>query len=565
MELYSRTLISNLPYIKQSKEEKITMSRNRFSKSFAIIITLALTLAISSSGMQQEQFVAKGSKIFSPDPGITITTTTNQQSYLLRQQVEVEGSIKQDGSPTSDLVVVVQINNRLDAPLVFRTLQIGNPNQTWPINITSLFLTNATNYPINTVKTNTEIRAGITLYNWQSTARSVFATFTVFDANMVPLATRTWNGTIDPLSSITSKYPIEIPNWACSGKALIIGNAFSKEPMDGGIALSLEKTAYFCMSRIQQGMLQYPTLPPPPPQTTPGVYSSNITLSPDPLSGQYQVYVLGQASPTTISSASTTFSVQDSTGYPPAASFVYWPTKPYVNMTTNFDASSSSPEGFNDTITKYEWDFGDGTPKINTTSYTTTHTYQQNNTFLVTLNVTDNEGLWSTTTKPITILPEFGPKANFTWIPKTATINETITFDASNSTTGWSKTTGQFSPIATYTWNFSDGTGNTTVTTPQINHNYTQPGNYTVILTVTDKVGRYDTISANIEVLNATVKSYDINGDGVIDGGDLIIVAFAYGSYPGHPKWNPIADINHDNVVDGSDMLPVARHFGEDP
>jgi parallel beta-helix repeat protein len=55
----------------------------------------------------------------------------------------------------------------------------------------------------------------------------------------------------------------------------------------------------------------------------------------------------------------------------------------------------------------------------------------------------------------------------------------------------------------------------------------------------------------------------DINHDLKIDGKDIAIVAKAYGSYPDHPRWNPIADVNNDNKIDGKDIAPVAKYFGE--
>jgi len=56
---------------------------------------------------------------------------------------------------------------------------------------------------------------------------------------------------------------------------------------------------------------------------------------------------------------------------------------------------------------------------------------------------------------------------------------------------------------------------------------------------------------------------YDINNDGVVDMLDISIAAYAFGSYPGHPRWNPLADVNHDNYVDMVDLSLIARHFGE--
>jgi PKD repeat protein len=257
--------------------------------------------------------------------------------------------------------------------------------------------------------------------------------------------------------------------------------------------------------------------------------------------------------------------VQSSEGYPPNASFFYWPVKPYENMTVTFDASSSTPESFNDTITEYMWDFGDGTPKITETDPTITHAYLQASTFAVVLNVTDSQNLWSTTSKPITIRPEFGPTANFTWTPLRPMINETTTFDASKSIQGWSKTAGGLSPITSYAWNFADGTGNVTVAIPTIDHNFTLTGNYTVALTVTDAVNRKNTASATVQVLNKTIKAYDFNGDGIIDMKDVRRVAKAFGATPGSPNWDPVVDTNGDGVIDMKDIRPVAKNFGKDP
>jgi PKD repeat protein len=562
LELYSRRLIRCLPKHLIEGEKKLKLEKARlklFTMAFFTIVIISFTPA------SMLLFAPLSEDGEASLPMLSITAKASQSSYLLRQKVDVSGNITLDGSPASNLSVIVLIKNPVNIGMVYRTLQIGNPTETWYLTITDLFLTDTNGNAINTVKPGTQVKCGMTLYNGQLTTRDAFATFTIFDANNVPLATKTWSGTLNPHQYAGPIYPISIPSWACSGKALIVGNVYTQEPEDGGIALSPEKTTYYCISRLQQGLLEYPSLPPPPPQTTPGFYSVQMGLSPEPMAGSYVVNAVGQVNPMIKASALTVFTVQNSAGYPPQASFIYWPTQPYVNMTANFDASSSTPEGFNDSITEYEWDFGDGTPRITETDPTITHAYMQGSTFIVTLNVTDNEGLWSTTSKPITILPEYGPKANFTWVPKPTRVNATTTFDASQSTIGWSKTAGEFSPIVSYAWNFSDGSGIITVPNPTINHNFTQPGNYSVTMTVTDRAGRSDAASATVQVQNITAKAYDINGDGKIDGLDLIIVAHAYGSIPGKPFWDPRADINGDGKVDGSDLILVARHYGEDP
>jgi hypothetical protein len=54
----------------------------------------------------------------------------------------------------------------------------------------------------------------------------------------------------------------------------------------------------------------------------------------------------------------------------------------------------------------------------------------------------------------------------------------------------------------------------------------------------------------------------DLNNDGVVNMDDLFIAALAFGSYPGHSRWNPVADLNQDDQVDMKDMAMIAKRFG---
>ena len=79
-------------------------------------------------------------------------------------------------------------------------------------------------------------------------------------------------------------------------------------------------------------------------------------------------------------------------------------------------------------------------------------------------------------------------------------------------------------------------------------------------------------ISSNItEIVFETHNGYvtvtkligDLNNDGEVDMKDIAIAAMAFGSYPGHPRWNLIVDINQDNHVDMRDIALIARNFGK--
>jgi len=54
----------------------------------------------------------------------------------------------------------------------------------------------------------------------------------------------------------------------------------------------------------------------------------------------------------------------------------------------------------------------------------------------------------------------------------------------------------------------------------------------------------------------------DVNGDRKVDMVDLYLVAKAFGSYPGHYRWDPGADVNRDNQIDMVDLYLVSKNFG---
>jgi parallel beta-helix repeat protein len=55
----------------------------------------------------------------------------------------------------------------------------------------------------------------------------------------------------------------------------------------------------------------------------------------------------------------------------------------------------------------------------------------------------------------------------------------------------------------------------------------------------------------------------DINGDRKVDGKDVALTIKHYGSYPGHPKYNPNVDINCDGKIDGKDVALTIKHYGQ--
>jgi hypothetical protein len=84
----------------------------------------------------------------------------------------------------------------------------------------------------------------------------------------------------------------------------------------------------------------------------------------------------------------------------PTASFTVTPASPTHGVSATFDGSASgTPNG---SITKWSWNFGDGTSAA-TTIPTVNHTYATTGTKTAKLTVTDSAGLSGTTSKKITI------------------------------------------------------------------------------------------------------------------------------------------------------------------
>jgi hypothetical protein len=87
-------------------------------------------------------------------------------------------------------------------------------------------------------------------------------------------------------------------------------------------------------------------------------------------------------------------------------------------------------------------------------------------------------------------------------------------------------------------------------------------GNYTVSVAAGYK-GLWEFFPATNTTKFEVKLQGDINDDGKVDITDLVLLIKAFGSYPGHPKWNINADINDDGKVDITDLVILIKHFGE--
>lgn len=91
----------------------------------------------------------------------------------------------------------------------------------------------------------------------------------------------------------------------------------------------------------------------------------------------------------------------------------------------------------------------------------------------------------------------------------------------------------------------------------------TEYQNYTISAYVHPVPGEVDTDDNTFtDGIVLVVHVGDVNGDGKVRIDDILTIAQAFGSEPGHPRWDPNCDINCDDKVRVDDILVTALEFG---
>jgi len=165
-----------------------------------------------------------------------------------------------------------------------------------------------------------------------------------------------------------------------------------------------------------------------------------------------------------------------------------------------FNAGGSSDDG---TIANYTWTFGDGNTTT-TADAVIDHTYPDGGSYDVALTVTDDFGATDTATGTVEINDP--PTAVFSYTPNQPQAGEQVMFDASAS----SDPNGV---IDRYEWDF-DGDGTIDATGESVTHTYTDGGQYTPTLTVTDDDGVSNTTRQSVTVYAPPVATFSTERDG---------------------------------------------------
>jgi hypothetical protein len=86
--------------------------------------------------------------------------------------------------------------------------------------------------------------------------------------------------------------------------------------------------------------------------------------------------------------------------------------------------------------------------------------------------------------------------------------------------------------------------------------------NYTIRAIIPPLEYEYSTLDNQYVAGKIKIRVFgDVNGDGEVSIDDIFATAYAFGSTPTHPRWNPYADVNRDEYVGIDDIFLVARSF----
>ena len=209
---------------------------------------------------------------------------------------------------------------------------------------------------------------------------------------------------------------------------------------------------------------------------------------------------------------------------------------PTVGAEIRFDGSASTAcpvnsekEECNDEVESYEWDLNrNGTTDARGPTVSKTFEIGGYHTIRLTI-ITANGDADTVYTKFFVNTP---PAAEFTVSPPEPTKGSTVILNASSSTSSDAQDS-----ISGYEWDL-DGDGNAEKRGQQITHKFTQAGEITVSVSVTDSYGESDTSSRNIYI------RADSDDDGLFNQREDSV-----GTDPNNP------DTDDDGLLDGSEVV----------
>ena len=234
------------------------------------------------------------------------------------------------------------------------------------------------------------------------------------------------------------------------------------------------------------------------------------------------------------------YAITNTPNSPPSAVLEYEPRSPVVDEPVEFRGLDSTDDG---TVETYEWDL-DGDGRFEESGLTASRMFDETGEFEVALRVTDDRGATDTARTTVDVSDENAtPTASFTATPDSPITGTTMTFDASASS-------DPDGGIETYEWVVDDG--GVTGTGSVLEHTFTESGEHSIVLTVTDERDATATARRTVRVRERAAGFELSDPDGDVTAGSTATVTLGVTNYL------PTDEITVQVRVDAPDGASVA-------
>jgi len=179
--------------------------------------------------------------------GLELALNVNEK-YDLGEEISISGNLTLDGSPVTDGLVTIQIDDPQNDLYVLRTLNTGStPSGPWPVEILELTTCDSYGNPQSDFEAGGNLGIKINVRNNCVNMQHVIVTVNLYDSNVIPfIALKLYEDNMDPESNETRTiWPIPIAHNAKLGQAYAYANALNGWPKNGGFAFSPEKSVQF--------------------------------------------------------------------------------------------------------------------------------------------------------------------------------------------------------------------------------------------------------------------------------------------------------------------------------
>ena len=222
-------------------------------------------------------------------PNIQVTVGTNKQTYSSGELVNIYGDLKRDGTPVTNALIAIQINDAQNSIVSIRTRSTGTTPSPWSIDITELISCDASGNPKSTFTKGTLVYFKVTVKNLNTVSeRYVTVTVNLYDSNQVSFGIA-WVGTTAlPNKEFTYLCSIPIPSEASTGAAYAFANAYNTWPKENGIAYCGEKAVTFTITDGTSSSSSSSASSPSTSQA--GTYNLTFRLRSNPALGDHTVY-----------------------------------------------------------------------------------------------------------------------------------------------------------------------------------------------------------------------------------------------------------------------------------